>query len=72
MGKNIIKSKICLIVILSLFVLFIGLSALSKALDATSIKKIMFEIIGLYISLFTLHFLNSFLKDYIREYKNIK
>lgn len=72
MTKNIIKTKICLVIILSLFVLFIALSAFSKVIDATSIKKIMFEVIGLYISIFSLHFLNSFLKDYIREYKNIK
>ena len=72
MKKNIIKSKICLIIILLLIVLFIGLSAFSKAIDATSIKKTMFEVIGLYISIFSLHFLNSFLKDYIREYKNVK
>ena len=72
MKKNVLKSKIYLVVILLLIVLFIGLSAFSKALDATSIKRIMFEVVGIYISIFSLHFLNSFLKDYIREYKNNK
>lgn len=67
MKLNIIK--ILLIIITSLFVCFIGLGALAKAIEAITIKKILFEVTGFYISVFSLHILNSILKDYIREYK---
>ena len=63
------KTKILLISSLSFIVLFIGVSALGKAIDAITVKKMVFEVVGFYISVLTLHVLNSLLKDYIREYK---
>ncbi len=63
------KTKILLISSLSFIVLFIGVSALGKAIDAITVKKMVFEVGGFYISVLTLHVLNSLLKDYIREYK---
>lgn len=69
MKLNVNMIKICLIVITSLLVCFIGLGALVNAIEAITIKKILFEVTGFYISIFSLHILNSLLKDYIREYK---
>ena len=63
------KLKIYLIASISLIVLLIGFSALKKAIDANTIERRIFEIMGLYICVFTLHFSNSILKDYIREYR---
>lgn len=62
--------KIHLTIFLSLIVLFIGLGSLIKAIDAISIEKRIFEIIGFYISVFAFHLSNSILKDYIKEYKH--
>ena len=66
---NLNKIKICLIIIVSLIVLCIGFGALKKAIDAITIEKRIFEITGFYISVFSFHFLNSILKDYIRDAK---
>ena len=63
------KIKIYLIIIISFIVICIGIGALQKAIDAITIEKRIFEITGFYISVFSLHFLNSILKDYIREYR---
>ena len=63
------KAKILLISSLSFIVLFIGVSALGKAIDALTVNKMVFEVGGFYISVLTLHDLNSLLKDYIRENK---
>ena len=61
--------KTTIIMILSLLVAFIGLSALIKALEALTIQKMLIEVIGFYISVLTLHILNSLLKDFKREIK---
>lgn len=69
MKLNIQKIKIFLITNLSLILLFIGLGALIRAINSITIQKMVFEIIGFYISIFAFHFSNSILKDYIRETK---
>lgn len=71
MKLNIQKIKIFLITNLSLILLFVAISTLLKAINSISIEKILFEIVGFYISIFAFHFSNSILKDYIREYKKI-
>ena len=71
MKLNIQKIKIFLITNLSLILLFIGLSALIRAVNSITIQKMVFEIIGFYISIFAFHFSNSILKDYIRETKTL-
>lgn len=71
MKLNIQKVKIFLISNLSLILLFITLSTLVKAFNSISIQKMIFEIIGFYISIFAFHFSNSILKDYIRELKSL-
>ena len=71
MKLNIQKIKIFLITNLSLILLFIGLGALIRAINSVTIQKMVFEIIGFYISIFAFHFSNSILKDYIREVKTL-
>lgn len=63
------NSKVIITILLSLLVSFIGLSALVKAIEALTIQKMLVEIIGFYISVVTLHLLNSLLKDFKREVK---
>lgn len=67
MNKVIIK--ISLMSILSLIVMFVGATALIKAISSDSMNRIILEVIGYYISLFAFSVSNSILKDYIREYK---
>ena len=71
MKLNIQKIKIFLITNLSLILLFIGLGALIRVINSVTIQKMVFEIIGFYISIFAFHFSNSILKDYIRETKTL-
>lgn len=71
MKLNIQKIKIFLITNLSMILLFISMGALIRAINSVTIQKMVFEIIGFYISIFALHFSNSILKDYIRETKTL-
>lgn len=71
MKLNIQKIKIFLITNLSLILLFIGLGSLIRAINSLTMQKMVFEIIGFYISIFALHFSNSILKDYIKEIKTL-
>ena len=61
--------KVLITFLLALLVLFIGLSAIVKAMEAVTIQKTIVEVIGFYISVLTLHILNSLLKDFKREVK---
>lgn len=68
-NKRINIFKIYVTSILSVIILSIGISAFQKAIDAVSIKKMLFEVAAIYISIFAFHLSNSILKDYISEYK---
>ena len=69
MKLNIQKIKIFLIANLSLILLLIAISILLKVINSITVEKILFEVVGFYISIFALHFSNSILKDYIRDVK---
>lgn len=71
MKLNINKIKIFLLANISLIILFIGLGALIRVFNSVSIQKMLFEITGFYISIFSFHFSNSILKDYIRELRTL-
>lgn len=71
MNLNLQKIKIFLICNLSLILLFISLGTLIRVFNSVTIPKMIFEIIGFYISMFAFHFSNSILKDYIKEIKTL-